>query len=112
MKKKTNNKIESRQVIQYMINKCKESSDTLNFSKRVKMLRDFICLEIPELKSTILEKEKQLKLEVKSKVKELFEENPDEYHHPVKRMIHNIDIDKDTHEDLDTFLNDIINKHD
>lgn len=111
MNKKTNNKIEKKQVIQYMVDKCKESSGTLDFGKRVKMLRDFICLEIPELKSNILEKEKQLKLEAKLKLKKLAEEDPNEYFHPAKRMIHNIDINIDSYEDLDTFLNNMINKH-
>jgi len=103
--------VTNKQVIKYMIDKCKESSDTLDFSKRVQMLRDFICLEIPELKSTILEKEKQLKLEIKSKVNELFEENPDEYNHPYKRMIHNIAINKDADDNLDTFIINLIKEH-
>ena len=111
MDKKTNNKIESRQVIQYMIDKCRESSGTLTFGNRVKMLRNFICLEIPELKPVIREKEKELKFKAKLKVKELLEEDPDEYLHPCKRMIHDIDINEDSYEDFDTFLNNIINKY-
>ena len=110
MNKKTNNKIEKKQVIQYMVDKCKESSGTLNFGKRVMMLRDFICLEIPELKSAIREKEKQLKLEAKLKIKELIEDDPNEYLHPYKKMMHDIDINEDLYEDFDTFLNNIINE--
>lgn len=108
MDKKTNNKIEKKQVIQYMIDKCKESSGTLNFGKRVRMLRDFICLEIPELKSAIVEKEKQLKLEAKLRLRELIEDDPNEYLHPYKRTMHNIEINKDLNEDFDTFLNELI----
>ena len=110
MVEKIDNKIGKNQVIQYMVDKCRESSGTLNFIKRVKMLRNFVLLEIPELKSDILEKEKQLKLEAKLKVMKLFKENPDEYIHPAKRMMHDIDINEDSYEELDAFLNSIINE--
>jgi len=110
MDKKTNNKIESRQVIQYMVDKCQESSGTSDFGKRVTMLRDFICLELPELKSVIHVKEKELKLKAKLKIRELFEDDPNEYFHPFKKMMHDTNINEDFYEDFDVFLNNMINK--
>ena len=101
MDKKINNKIEKKQVIQYMVDRCMESKGTNVFGNRVQMLRDFICLEIPELKSNILEKEKQLKLSYREKIKRYIEEN--EYFHPVKRVMHEV-------EDVNEFYEEIFDE--
>ena len=111
MSEKTNNKIGKKQVIQYMVDKCQESSGTFNFSARVRSLRDFICLEMPELRSAIIKKERQLKVKAGVKASELLKDDLNEYFHPGKRMIHNIDINEELYEDFDTFLNNIVNKH-
>jgi len=105
------NEVTNKQVIKYMIDKCRESSGTLNFSKRVKMLRDFICLEIPELKVDIFEKERQLKNLAEIKMLELIKEDPDEYYHPYNRMMHEIGITEKRHMEFNNFLIGLIKEH-
>ena len=106
-----NKKIETNQIIQYMIDRCIESSGTFDFVKRVKMLRNFVYLELPELRPAILRKEKQLRLKAELKVMELFEIDPNSFVHPGKKMLHRVEADDDYYTEFDVFLNNIIEKH-
>jgi len=105
-------KVTNKQVIKYMMDKCQESSGTTIYSKRVKILRDFICLEIPELKVDIFEKERQLRNLAELKMLELFEEDKNDYLHPYNRKIYEISINEKRYVEFNIFLNDLIKEHD